>query len=106
MAAKHHENLFYGVQQVVLFPLLLLSGVLMPMDAAPAWLSVLSQVNPVTYIVDAERALFAGELSSAAVLHGAIAAAATAVVGLALGTRAMRRASSDRPSGSRTTSGQ
>jgi ABC-2 type transport system permease protein len=92
IAAKRREELFYGVQQVVLFPLLLLSGVLMPMDAAPSWLSVLSQANPVTYIVEAERALFAGDLSSKPVLYGVIAAAATAVVGLALGTRAMRRA--------------
>lgn len=45
-----------------------------------------------TYIVEAERALFAGDLSSVPVLYGVIAAAATAVVGLALGTRAMRRA--------------
>lgn len=42
IAAKRREELFYGVQQIVLFPLLLLSGVLMPMDAAPSWLSVLS----------------------------------------------------------------
>jgi ABC-2 type transport system permease protein len=56
-------------------------------------MSVLSQANPVTYIVEAERALFAGDLSSEPVLYGVIAAVATAVVGLALGTRAMRRAS-------------
>lgn len=93
IAAKRREELFYAVQQVVLFPLLLLSGVLMPMEAAPSWLSALSHANPVTYIVEAERALFAGDLSSEPVLYGAIAAAAMAVVGLALGTRAMRRAS-------------
>jgi ABC-2 type transport system permease protein len=92
IAAKRREEIFHGVQQLVLFPLLLLSGVLMPMDAAPPWMSVLSQANPVTYIVEAERALFAGDLSSESVLYGVIAAVATAVVGLALGTRAMRRA--------------
>lgn len=92
IAAKRQQELFYGVQQVLLFPLVLLSGVLLPLDAAPSWLSGMSRANPVTYVVEAERALFAGDVWTLSVLYGAIAAFATAVVGLALGTRAMRRA--------------
>ncbi|WP_158880831.1 ABC transporter permease [Amycolatopsis anabasis] len=92
IAARKQETLFYGVQQILLFPLLLLSGVLLPIDAAPGWLRGLSAANPVTYIVDAERELFAGTFSAAA-LYGAISAAAIAAVGLVTGTRAMRRVS-------------
>jgi ABC-2 type transport system permease protein len=40
--------------------------------------------------VDAERALFAGDVASTTVLWGAVAAALTAGVGLTVGIRAMR----------------
>ena len=51
--------------------------------------------RPATLIaVRAERALFAGELFTTTVLWGVLVAAATAVVGLSVGARAIRRASS------------
>ena len=43
--------MFWGVQQTLLFPLLLLSGMLLPLDDGPGWLQALSKVNPLTYIV-------------------------------------------------------
>ncbi|MGH3798669.1 MAG: ABC transporter permease, partial [Pseudonocardiaceae bacterium] len=91
--SRKQETLFYGVQQVVFFPLMLLSGVLLPMDTAPSWLYGLSRINPVTYIVDAERALFAGDLGLLSVLWGMLAALAIAGLGLLAGTRAMRNVS-------------
>ncbi|MEV4175088.1 ABC transporter permease [Nonomuraea sp. NPDC049709] len=84
-------TLFYIVSQSILFPLLLLSGVLLPLETAPGWLRVMGQVNPVTYIVDAQRALFAGNLTDPSVLYGTVAACAIAVVGLYLGNRTLRR---------------
>lgn len=84
-------TLFYVVTQSVLFPLLLLSGVLLPLETAPGWLRTLGQINPVTYIVDAQRALFAGDLAAPSVLYGTAAACAVAAIGLYLGNRAMRR---------------
>ena len=42
-------------------------------------------------MVDAERALFAGDLASSTVAWGLAAAAATAAAGLAVGIRAMVR---------------
>lgn len=91
IAARKQEELFYGVQQVLLFPLLLLSGVLLPIDQAPGWMAVLSRLNPLTYLVEAERALFAGDFSLQSTGYGMVAAAAIAALGLSLGTRAMRR---------------
>lgn len=85
-------SLFYIVTQMLMFPLLLLSGILLPMDAGPQWLQVLSQLNPFTYLAEAQRALFDGALVDPAVAYGGLAALAVAVVGLALGTRAMRSA--------------
>ncbi|MFG1708378.1 ABC transporter permease [Nonomuraea sp. M3C6] len=84
-------TLFYIVSQSVLFPVLLLSGVLLPMDTAPTWLRVIGHANPVTYIVDAQRALFSGDLLNPSILYGTAAACAIAAIGLYLGNRAMRR---------------
>ncbi|HBL98828.1 TPA: multidrug ABC transporter permease [Candidatus Dependentiae bacterium] len=51
-------------------PMLLLSGVLLPLIFAPAWLKTMSKFNPLTYAVDALRAIFAGNLSDTAVWQG------------------------------------
>lgn len=91
LAAKNQEWLFWTVQQTLLFPLLLLAGMLLPIDAGPGWLQTLSRFNPLTYIVDAERVVFNGEVASPTVGTAAIAAVGVAAVGLLVGTRAMRR---------------
>ena len=92
MTVRHQEYLFWLVQQTLLFPLLLLSGILLPMELAPDWLKALSRLNPLTYIVEAERALFAGDVGSPSVIAGAGVALVMAAIGLTLGTRLMRRA--------------
>jgi ABC-2 type transport system permease protein len=91
LAVRRQEYLFWMVQQTLLFPLLLLSGILLPLDLAPGWLQALSRANPLTYLVEAERALFAGDLGHPSVAIGAVVAIGLAVVGLAIGTRMMRR---------------
>jgi ABC-2 type transport system permease protein len=81
------------VQQSLIFPLLILSGMLLPLDAAPDWMRVVASVNPVNWVVQAERALFAGDLGDVTVLWGWVSALAVAVVGLIVGVRAIRRSS-------------
>ena len=77
---------------MVLFPLLLLSGVLLPVESGPAWLRVVGRINPVTYIVEAQRALFAGDLTDVRSCTARRPPAfAVAALGLWLGNRAMRR---------------
>lgn len=92
LAAKDQQWLFWTVQQTVLFPILLLAGVLLPVDDGPRWLRVLSQINPMTHIVNAERALFAGSFPVDVVLGGAAAAVGVGVVGIWVGLRTMRNA--------------
>ncbi|WP_436760493.1 ABC transporter permease [Streptosporangium sp. V21-05] len=92
LASKDSEWMFWGVQQTLLFPLMLLAGMLLPVSGGPGWLQVLSRLNPLTYVVEAERALFNGEIVSAATGGGLVAAVAVAALGLLVGTRAMRRA--------------
>lgn len=45
-------------------PLLLLSGVLLPLTLAPLWLRNISLLNPLKYVVDASRAIFNGDISN------------------------------------------
>lgn len=92
IASKPSGTLFYLVTQTVLFPLVLLSGVLLPLTAAPGWMRAIAAVNPLRYVVDAERALLTGAFTPGPVLSGLVAALLVAVIGLAAGTRAMRRA--------------
>lgn len=91
LAVKNQDWMFWLVQQTLLFPLLLLAGMLLPIDDAPGWLRFMSNLNPLRYLVDAERSLFAGDLTTSAVGYGAIAAMLVAVGGLVVGARAMAR---------------
>jgi daunorubicin resistance ABC transporter membrane protein len=51
---------FFGVMQMALMPMMFLSGALYPLGGLPAWLSVLTRLNPLTYAVDPMRqAVFA-----------------------------------------------
>lgn len=93
LGTKDREWLFWGVQQTLIFPLLILSGMLLPLDEGPAWMRVVASVNPVNWVVQAERALFAGDFTEAAVAWGWLSAGAVAVIGLFVGIRAMRRSS-------------
>ncbi|GAA5143164.1 ABC transporter permease [Nocardioides marinquilinus] len=93
LVSKGQDWLFWTVQQTLIFPLLLLAGVLLPVDdGAPGWLRLLADLNPLGYIVEAERALFAGTFPVGTVAQGAIAAAAVAALGLVVGLRTMRKA--------------
>lgn len=81
---------FAPVLQTAVMPLMLLSGVLLPMDLAPGWLYTLSRFNPIAHVVDAQRALFAGEWGMT-VWIGWLVAGGMAVVVLAVGARMLRR---------------
>ncbi|RYU15599.1 ABC transporter permease [Nocardioides iriomotensis] len=92
LAAKGADWIFWTVQQTFLFPILLLAGMLLPVDSAPGWLQTASRLNPLTYVVDAERALFAGSFDGSTVAAGFVAAAFVCALGLLVGGRAMRAA--------------
>ena len=91
LAVQAQDWVFWAIQQTLMFPLLILSGTMLPLDNAPGWMQFLVDINPLGYVVDAERALFAGDFASSTVLHGGVAAVTVAAVGLGVGVRAMRR---------------
>ncbi len=93
LASKDQEWLFWTVQQTLVFPILLLAGVLLPLEGAPGWLRTASDLNPLTYVVEAERALFAGSFPVDTVAYGFVGAGLVAALGLVVGLRAMERSS-------------
>ncbi|QCP04195.1 ABC transporter permease [Brevibacterium sp. CS2] len=90
-AVRKQDWMFWVVHQTLIFPLMILSGMLLPLDSGPRWMQIAATANPLAYVVEAERALFAGDFSSPAILWGWVAALATAALGLALGVRLMNR---------------
>ncbi|TDW61133.1 ABC transporter permease [Kribbella pratensis] len=91
IAVRKQDWMFWVVQQTFLFPLMILSGMLLPLETGPGWMRVASKFNPLSYLVDAERTLFSGDVWSSAVLWGLVAAIVTAALGLTVGIRAMLR---------------
>lgn len=51
--ATHIERMegFQVVMQMLLFPMIFLSGALFPLNQLPTWLSVITHINPLTYAV-------------------------------------------------------
>ncbi|TYB42039.1 ABC transporter permease [Actinomadura chibensis] len=84
------EDAFAPLLSAVTLPLLLLSGILLPMSLAPGWLDALSRLTPFRYVVDAARAAFRGDYATAAVAEGALVTAVLLVVSVALGARRFR----------------
>jgi len=52
---------FQIIVQMIIFPLIYLSGVFFPVNNVPVWLEIISKLNPLTYGVDAVRQLFLSE---------------------------------------------
>lgn len=61
-------------------PVMLLSGVLLPLAIAPLWIQTIGGFNPFARATDAMRAIFRGDLGDAAVWQGTVIVLALAVV--------------------------
>jgi ABC-2 type transport system permease protein len=56
MAARIKQiQAFMALTQLFVLPLFFLSGALYPLNGLPAWLTVLTRIDPLTYIVDPMR---------------------------------------------------
>ena len=51
----HSQQGFHIVVQLIIFPLIFLSGIFFPVNDVPTWLQIIARVNPLTYGVDAIR---------------------------------------------------
>ncbi|MEV0069844.1 MULTISPECIES: ABC transporter permease [unclassified Amycolatopsis] len=87
------EESFPALLNAVLMPLLLLSGILIPITAglAPKWLYTISQINPFRHVVDVERNSFRGDYSMDALFTGSVVVLVMAVLAIWWGTRTFQR---------------
>jgi ABC-2 type transport system permease protein len=77
-----------GIGQAITMPLFFASNALYPINVMPAWLHVLSRVNPLSYEVDALRALLIGTPFNPADIAVLVVAA---VLGIATASTLLRR---------------
>ncbi len=90
--ALKSEDALAPVLTTATLPLLLLSGVLLPLSLAPSWLRHIAAVNPLAYAVDAARAIFNNHLGDASVVKGILITAVLAVLSLVVAARSFGRA--------------
>ena len=88
--ATKSEDALAPMLNALALPILLLSGILLPMALAPRWLQIASDFNPFKHIVEGLRAVFRGELVTPAVLLGVVLAILLVVLGSWWGTRVLR----------------
>jgi ABC-2 type transport system permease protein len=88
------EDVMAPVINMVMMPVLLLSGILLPMTIGPAWLAHASTFMPIRHVVDGVRASFAGDFATSGLLWGSLWS--VVLFGLALwwGTATFRRENS------------
>ena len=85
------EDVMAPVINIVMMPVLLLSGILLPMTIGPDWLQSISDFMPFRYIVDAVRSAFAGDFGTSSVLWGTAWAVVLAALGTWWGTATFRK---------------
>src|SRR3954469_20519714 len=64
------EDVMAPVINMVMMPILLLSGILLPMTLGPAWLEHVSAFMPIRHVVDGVRSSFAGDYSTSGLMWG------------------------------------
>lgn len=88
IATKSEDALAPMVNTLAL-PILLLSGILLPMTLAPAWLQMVANFNPFKHIVEALRAVFLGQFGAPIVWIGLLLAVVLVAIGSWVGSRVL-----------------
>jgi ABC-2 type transport system permease protein len=78
--AVKSEDVLAPVMNTVAQPVLLLSGILLPLTFAPGWLEGVAKWNPFSWAVDGTRALFAGDIGNDRVWQGLLIVAVLTVL--------------------------
>jgi ABC-2 type transport system permease protein len=86
------EDSLASVINTVATPLLLLSGITLPLTLAPKIIRSIASINPLAYEVTASRALFRGNFTDPSILLGLLMLAGLAVLAFWWAMRSFRRA--------------
>ena len=85
------EDALAPLTQAIALPLLLLSGVMLPMSLAPDWLQTIATLNPLYHATLAIRALFNSDFASPDVVTGIVTTGVFALLSLFIASRAFNR---------------
>jgi ABC-2 type transport system permease protein len=89
--ATKSEEVMAPVINMVMMPVLLLSGILLPMTIGPTWLRRASDFMPIRHIVDGVRNAFGGDFSVSGLAWGSIWTAVLLALALWWGTATFRK---------------
>ncbi|MFO1184801.1 MAG: ABC transporter permease [Bauldia sp.] len=89
-----NEDALAPFLNMVVVPLFLLSGILLPMSLAPDWLQWIAFFNPLSHTVSALRSIFLGDYGSGELIFGTLLTALMAVASLWVAGRAFGRSQS------------
>jgi ABC-2 type transport system permease protein len=84
------EDALAPLVNALALPILLLSGILLPMTLAPQWLQIVSDFNPFKHIVEALRAVFRGDFTAPIVGVGLLLSVILVIIGAWIGQRVLR----------------
>jgi len=90
--ALKEENAMASTVNLFALPLMLLSGIMLPLSLAPQVLQNIAKANPFFYAVEGGRAMINGHFSDAAVAQALIIFGVLAALALTWATRSMRKA--------------
>lgn len=85
------EPTLASVLNSISIPLMLLSGILLPMSVGPTWLQNIAKANPFSHTVDAARALFRGDFGANEVYLGTALTVGVALLLMVIGARSFAR---------------
>src|SRR4051812_49179818 len=88
------EDVMAPVINMVMMPILLLSGILLPMTIGPKWLETASGFMPIRHIVDGVRDSFGGDYASSGLVWGTVWALVLFALAVWWGTATFRRENS------------
>jgi ABC-2 type transport system permease protein len=90
--AVKSEDTYAPIVFTSTLPILLLSGVLLPMSIAPQWLQNIAHLNPLLYAVDAARSIFNDQIADPSVGQGVLILAVLSAIAVVIGARQFGRA--------------
>ena len=85
------EDVLAPANNKVVVPLMLLSGIMLPMTLGPGWLLGIARATPFLYIINAMRGAFAGHYATTIMLEGVLVAIGLAAACLWVAGRAFVR---------------
>jgi len=81
------EDAFAPLINSIIVPLVLLSGIMLPLTLGPGWLQGIARISPFRYIIDAMREAYQGQYFNTVVVEGLAVSIGLAAVFMWLGSR-------------------